>query len=63
VSVVCLSGRGLCYELTTRPEESYRLRCVAVCDIETSSMSSQISINYDCTSIGDRSLDVSPACH
>ena len=30
-----LSGRGLCDELTTRPEESYRLWCV-VCDLETS---------------------------
>ena len=28
-----LSGRGLCDELITRPEESYRLWCV-VCDIE-----------------------------
>jgi hypothetical protein len=32
-----LSGRGLCDELITRPEESYRLRCV-VCDLETSRM-------------------------
>ena len=31
-----LSGRGLCYELITRPEESYRLCCVVVCDLETS---------------------------
>ena len=31
-----LSGRGLCDELITRPEESYRLRCVVVCDLETS---------------------------
>ena len=31
-----LSGRGLCDELTTRPEESYRLCCVIVCDLETS---------------------------
>ena len=31
-----LSGRGLCDELITRPEESYRQRCVAVCDLETS---------------------------
>jgi len=31
-----LSGRGLCDELTTRPEESYRLWCVVVCDLETS---------------------------
>ena len=39
--VVCfecrvLSGRGLCDELITRPEESYRLWCVVVCDLETS---------------------------
>jgi hypothetical protein len=31
-----LSGRGLCDELITRPEESHRLCCVAVCDLETS---------------------------
>jgi len=32
-----LSGRGLCDELITRPEESYRLCCVVVCDLKTSS--------------------------
>jgi len=31
-----LSGRGLCDELITRPEESYRQCCVVVCDLETS---------------------------
>jgi len=31
-----LSGRGLCNKLITRPEESYRLLCVVVCDLETS---------------------------
>jgi len=31
-----LSGRGLCDELITRPEESYRLSCVVLCDLETS---------------------------
>jgi len=31
-----LSGRGLCDELITRPEESYRLCCVVVCDLEIS---------------------------
>jgi hypothetical protein len=31
-----LSGRGLCEELITRPEESYRLWRVVVCDLETS---------------------------
>jgi len=29
-----LSGRGLCDELIIRPEKSYRLWCVVVCDIE-----------------------------
>jgi len=29
-----LSGRGLCDDLITRPEESYRLCCVVVCDLE-----------------------------
>ena len=33
-----LSGRGLCDELITSPEESYRLWCVVVCDLETSRM-------------------------
>ena len=38
ISVCCeccvLSRRGLCDELITRPEESYRLWCVVVCDLE-----------------------------
>jgi len=29
-----LSGRGLCDGLITCPEESYRLWCVVVCDLE-----------------------------
>ena len=33
-----LSGRGLCDELITRPEESYRLCCVVACDLEASRM-------------------------
>ena len=33
-----LSGRGLCDELITRPEESYRLWCVVMCDLKTSRM-------------------------
>ena len=40
MSVCCecyvLSGRGLFVGLNARPEESYRLRCVVVCDLETS---------------------------
>ena len=33
-----LPGRDLCVGLITRPVESYRLWCVAVCDLETSWM-------------------------
>ena len=33
-----LSGMGLCDELIARPEESYRMWCVVVCDLETSRM-------------------------
>ena len=31
-----LLSRGLCDELITRPEESYRVQCFVVCDLETS---------------------------
>jgi hypothetical protein len=31
-----LSVRGLCDEMIPRPEESYRLCCVVVCDLEIS---------------------------
>ena len=44
-----LSGRGLCDELVTRPEESYRLWCVVVCDLETSRMGAQYI--YDISSL------------
>jgi hypothetical protein len=33
-----LSGKGLCDELITRPEESYRLWCIVMCDLDTSRM-------------------------
>ena len=35
-SVVLRAGRDLCDGLITQPEESYRLRCVVVCNQETS---------------------------
>jgi len=35
-----LSGRGLCVGLITRPEKSYRLLYVVLCDLETSRMRS-----------------------
>ena len=48
-----LSGRGLCDELITRPEESYRLCCFVICDLETSRMRapyiydiSRLRVNY-----------------
>jgi hypothetical protein len=37
--VCCVwSGRGLCVGLITFPEESFRLWCVIMCDLETSRM-------------------------
>jgi hypothetical protein len=36
LSFVCLSDRGLCDGPIPRPEESYRLWCVIVCDLEIS---------------------------
>ena len=42
-----LSGRGLCDELLTRPEESYRLCCVVVCDLETLRMDAPYIYIYD----------------
>ena len=42
-----LSGRGLCDELITLPEESYRLCCVVVCDLETSRMGAPYIHIYD----------------
>ena len=50
-----LSGKGLCHELITRPEESYRLCCVVVCDLETSRIgapyiydTSSLRVKYQC---------------
>ena len=40
-----LSGRGLCDELITRPEWSYRPCCVVVCDLETSRISAPYIYN------------------
>jgi len=44
-----LSGRGLCNELITRPEESYRLCCIVVCDLKTSRIGA--SYIYDISSL------------
>jgi hypothetical protein len=37
-SVYVLPGTGMCVGPITRPEESYRLWCVSVCDLDTSTM-------------------------
>jgi len=46
-----LSGRGLCDELITRPEESYRLWCVVVCDLETLRTGASYIYIYDFSSL------------
>ena len=58
-----LSGRGLCDELITRPEESYRMWCVVVCDLENLMNEEQYPVNVIELNIGDKSLDVFPTCH
>ena len=41
-----LSGRGLCDELITRPEEPYGLCCIVVCDLETSRIGAPCTYIY-----------------
>ena len=38
------SSRGVCDELITLPEESHRVWCVVVCDLQTSIMSRPWSV-------------------
>ena len=45
-----LLGKGLCHELITRTEESYRRWSVVVCDLETSRMGAPYV--YDISSLG-----------
>ena len=65
VCCVCcvLSGRGFCDELFTRPEESYRLWCVVVCELETLMNEEPYPINVIELNIGDTALDIFPTCH
>jgi len=51
-----LSGRGLCDELITRPEESYRLCCVVMCDLETSRMGAPYIYNITRLKVNDLTL-------
>ena len=52
-----LSGRGLCDELITRPEESYRLWCVVVCDLETSRICAPYLCIYHISSLRVNNLE------
>ena len=51
-----LSGRGLCDELITRPEESYRLWCVVVCDLETSRIGAPYIYDISSLRVNDLTL-------
>jgi hypothetical protein len=61
-----LSGKGLCDEVITRPEESYRLCCVVVCDLETLRMGAPYIYIYiyiyiyDISSLRVNDLTLSP---
>ena len=44
-----LSGSGFCDELITHPEESYRMWCVVVCDLETTRMRSWSALGRSAT--------------
>jgi len=55
-----LSGRGLCDELITRPEESYRLCCVVVCDLETSRMGAPYIYDISRLRVNSVTLEIIP---
>jgi len=58
VRCVChvLSGTSLCDELITRPEESYRLCCVVVCDLETSRIGAPYIYDISSLRVNDLTL-------
>ena len=58
VMSVVLSGRDLCDELITHPEESYRLCCVVVCDLETSRIGVPYIYIYDISSLKVNDLTI-----
>jgi len=55
-----LSGRGLCDELITRPEESYRLCCVVVCDLETSRIGAPYIYNVRLLRVNGSTASINP---
>ena len=50
------SGWGLCDKLITRPEESYRLWCVVVCDLETSRIGAPYIYDISSLRVNDLTL-------
>ena len=67
MSVCCeccvLPGRGLCDGLITRPEESYRLWCVVVCDLETSKNEEAMARDWAASVIEKKKVTVCQICH
>jgi len=53
-----LSGGGLCDEVITRPEESYRLWCVVVCDLETSRIGAPYIYDISSLRVNDLTLNL-----
>ena len=51
-----LSGRGLCDDLISRPEESYRMCCVVVCDLETSRIGAPYIYDISSLMVNDLTL-------
>ena len=51
-----LSGRGMCDELITRPEEHHRLWCVVVCDLETSRIGAPYIYDISSLRVNDLTL-------
>jgi len=53
-----LPSRSLCDELITRPEESYGLWCVVLCDLETSRIGAPYI--YDISTLRVKSITTQP---
>ena len=58
-----LSGRGLCDGLITRPEESYPLWCVVVCDLENPKNEEAIASDWAASAIGKKQICVLTSTH
>ena len=56
MSVVCCQVEVSDGELITRPEESYRLCCVVVCDLETSRIGNPYIYDISSLKVNDLTL-------